>query len=120
MAQEILTVRPKFKTEVIRTKETLAAVFLVTVLKRRLWATAKNPISFILTIPGSVFMWTCIVDGVVPNELSILSYLVFGTLGTGIKDSELQTSNVAASILSSLVSYHYVRYLCGYIFLHVQ
>ena len=29
-------------------------------------------------------MWTCIVDGVVPNELSILSYLVSGTLGTGI------------------------------------
>ena len=46
--------------------------------------THTQPISFILTIPGSLLIWTCIFDGVVPNELSIGSYLVFGTLGTGI------------------------------------
>ena len=44
------TVRPKFKTEVIRTKETLAAVFFGHRANSCLWATAKNVRSHTLTL----------------------------------------------------------------------
>lgn len=49
-----------------------------------LWATAKNPLSFVLTIPGVVFMLVCLIDGFLPNEFALGVYLIFASQGPSI------------------------------------
>jgi len=77
-------IRPMYDPITIKSKNTLAQSFLGRRVNLILWATAKNPLSAVVMFCGIPFMLPTLKEGIIPSELTPISFLIFATLGSGI------------------------------------
>ena len=76
--------RPVQTPVILETRDTIAAQIFGKGISAILWGIAKNPISFLLTIPGVFFMLPLLEIQMLPKWTSIFSWLTFFALGPGL------------------------------------